>query len=253
MQTRRAAKTQDSLRCRQRRYRQLEHDRECEKRRKGGRPAAIAFPSIFTFTLPSTHHHPSCLPDEALLAQCTASAGRGGGPGGQHRNKVSTLITLTHTPTGHEAHAGERRSQQENKQVALRRLRLILAVHVRTAAPALAKPEGNTRESFLASLDASISSTGQPGQQNSDLWRSRVGGTRQGLSGRISCNPDHHDYPALLAEALDTVADRDWEPKAAAARLGITASQLIKLVKDHPPAFVEWNSQRAKRSMHPLK
>lgn len=199
------------------------------------------------------HPHPACLPDEALLTQCTVSAGRGGGPGGQHRNKVSTLITITHTPTGHESHAGERRSQQENKAVALRRLRLILAIHVRTAAPPPPKPKGKTREDFLAALDASISTAGHPGEQNSYLWRSRVGGTRHGSTGRITCNPDHHDYPALLAEALDTVADSAWEPRPAAERLGITASQLIKLVKDHPPAMVEWNAQRAKRGGHPLK
>jgi hypothetical protein len=166
---------------------------------------------------------------------------------------VSTLITLIHRPTGHQSHAGERRSQKENKSVALRRLRLTLAVHVRTAAPPPQTPRGKTFEKFLESLDASISTAGHPGEQNSALWRSRVGGTRGGGAGRIACNPDHHDYPALLAEALDTIADAGWEPKPAAERLGITASQLIKLVKDHPPAMVEWNAQRAKRGGHPLK
>jgi hypothetical protein len=199
------------------------------------------------------HHHPACLSDEALLAQCDATAGRGGGPGGQHRNKVSTLITLTHRPTGYQAHAGERRSQSENKSVALRRLRLTLAVHIRTAAPPAPTLRGKTFEKFLESLDATIKPAGKPGEQNSSLWRSRVGGTRGGEAGRIACNPDHHDYPALLAEALDTVADDGWEPKPAADRLGITTSQLVKLIKDHPPAMVEWNNQRAKRGGHPLK
>jgi hypothetical protein len=218
---------------------------------------AIAFPSFFTFnfpfTLSSPHPHPACLDDDALLAQCTITAGRSGGPGGQNRNKVATLITIAHKPTGHAAHAGERRSQLENKQVALRRLRLILATHVRVAAPQPPAFKGKTRESFLAALDASISTKGAPGGQNSDLWRSRVGGTRGGKGGKIACNPEHHDYPALLAEALDTVADTNWEPKPAADRLGITASQLVKLVKDHPPAFVEWNAQRDKRGGHALK
>ncbi|HZW08067.1 MAG TPA: peptide chain release factor-like protein, partial [Phycisphaerales bacterium] len=169
------------------------------------------------------------------------------------RNKVSTLVTLTHRPSGIAAHAGERRSQMENRAVALRRLRLALAVHVRTQAPPPPAPRGKTRESFLAALDATISTAGRPGEQNSALWRSRVGATRHGSTGRIACNPDHHDYPALLAEALDTVADSAWEPKPAAERLGITPSQLVKLVKDHPPAMVEWNAERAKRGSHPLK
>ncbi|HYD01301.1 MAG TPA: peptide chain release factor-like protein [Phycisphaerales bacterium] len=197
--------------------------------------------------------HPACLSEEALLHECDISASRTGGPGGQNRNKLNTLVTITHRPTGVQAHAGERRSQQENKAVAVRRLRLALAVQVRTDAPPPPAPKGKTRESFLAALDASISSMGNPGEQNSELWRSRVGGTRGGKGGRIACNPDHHDYPALLAEALDTVADSAWEPKPAADRLGITPSQLIKLVKDHPAAMVEWNAQRAKRGGHPLK
>jgi len=216
-----------------------------------------SFTFTFTFTLsPLPHPHPACLSDEALLAQCDLAAGRGGGPGGQHRNKVSTLITLTHRPSGLKAHAGERRSQSENKSVALRRLRLTLAVHIRTPAPPAPALRGKTFEQFIQSLDAAINPAGKPGEQNSTLWRSRVGGTRDGSTGRIACNPDHHDYPALLAEALDTIADSGeggWEPKPAAERLGITTSQLIKLVKDHPPAMAEWNAQRAKRGGHLLR
>ena len=205
--------------------------------------------------MPLPYPHPATLTDEALLAQCEATAGRGGGPGGQHRNKVSTLINLTHRPTGQQAHAGERRSQSENKSVALRRLRLALAVHIRTPPPPDTLPPltGKTREDFLAVLDASVTGAGKPSRQCSELWRSRLGGTRAGSTGRIACNPDHHDYPALLAEAMDAIADHSWEPKPAAQRLGITPSQLIKLIKDHPPAMVEWNTQREKRGGHPLK
>lgn len=203
--------------------------------------------------MPTPHPHPACLDDDALLAQCAVTAGRGGGPGGQNRNKVATLVEITHQPTGLRAHAGERRSQIENKHAAVRRLRLVLATLVRAAAPPPPAPKGKTREDFLAALDASISTKGKPGDQNSDLWRSRVGGTRGGKGGKIACNPDHHDYPALLAEALDTIADCAWEPKPAADRLGITASQLIKLVKEHPPALAQWNAQRARRAGHPLK
>ena len=44
--------------------------------------------------------HPAMLDDGALLKQCEANFGRASGPGGQHRNKVETAATLTHTPTG---------------------------------------------------------------------------------------------------------------------------------------------------------
>src|SRR5215471_12693999 len=83
-----------------------------------------------------TKPHPATLDGEELLAQCEMTKGRTKGPGGQHRNKVETRVTLEHKPTGLLAHAGERRSVVDNKRVALFRLRLALAVAVRTAVPA---------------------------------------------------------------------------------------------------------------------
>ena len=38
--------------------------------------------------------HPAMLPEEALLKQCTTEFDTTGGPGGQHRNKVETAVTL---------------------------------------------------------------------------------------------------------------------------------------------------------------
>lgn len=165
--------------------------------------------------------HPASLAEEDLLAQCDLTKGRSGGPGGQHRNKVETKVTLTHRPTGVSAQAGERRSAVENKRVALRRLRLTLATLVRVGVPA--------------------------GEARSELWRSRVRG------GRIVCSPEHRDYPALLAEAMDVIEASGLDPRKAALRLGCTASQLVKLVQEHPPAMERWNTGRAEHGMRPLK
>ena len=60
---------------------------------------------------------------------------RRSGPGGQHRNKVSTAVVITHRPTGVRAEANERRSQAENHREAVRRLRVRLAVEVRSRTP----------------------------------------------------------------------------------------------------------------------
>jgi hypothetical protein len=187
------------------------------------------------------YKHPACLDDRTLLSQCSVERGRSGGPGGQNRNKVETLVELTHGPTGVSAHAGERRSQEENKRVALKRLRLALAVHVRMPVPM--------------------------GDVGSDLWKSRRRGPREdanrgsppksrwsaGGQGVLEVNPDHHDYPCLLAEALDVISASNWDPKPASLRLEVSASQLVKLIKEHPAALAMWNAEREKQGMRALK
>ena len=71
------------------------------------------------------------LSDEALLAQCEMDVYRSSGPGGQHRNKVSSAVRLRHRPTGLMAHGDDTRSQHENKRRALSRLRMKIALEVR--------------------------------------------------------------------------------------------------------------------------
>ena len=47
---------------------------------------------------------------------------RSSGPGGQHVNKVSTAVTLTHRPSGVSVTVQESRSQSRNRSLALERL-----------------------------------------------------------------------------------------------------------------------------------
>ena len=47
---------------------------------------------------------------------------RASGPGGQHRNRRETGVRLTHRPTGVVAQATERRSQSQNRALALERM-----------------------------------------------------------------------------------------------------------------------------------
>jgi hypothetical protein len=167
------------------------------------------------------HPHPAGRDLERLLAECAVRRTRRSGPGGQNRNKVQTAVVLVHQPTGIGAEASERRSQAENLRVALFRLRLNLAREVRCPLVAGASP--------------------------SPLWQTRC---RQG---RIVVSPEHDDFPAILAEALDVLGAHGFEPRPAATALGCTASQLTRLLKDEPAALCLVNEQRRARGLHALR
>ena len=165
--------------------------------------------------------HPAELSADKLLAECDVQRVRRSGPGGQHRNKVETGIVLTHRPSGVRVEATERRSQQENLQQAVKQMRLALAFAVRSQRPADECP--------------------------SALWRQRC---RQG---RISVSLQHVDFPSILAELLDVLSAHEWEVPDAAARLGCSASQLLKLLRAQPGGLAWLNRQREERGLRRLK
>ena len=165
--------------------------------------------------------HPAGLDDAALLARCRRTFGRASGPGGQHRNKVETAVRLVDEPTGIIAQATERRRREQNQRVALQRLRLKLAIGHRVSRSAGAVP--------------------------GECWRSRCKG------GRIACSAEHADFPTLLAEALDVIAQHDLDIPPAAAVLQVTSSQLIKFIAKSPAALDALNRQRETQGLPRLR
>jgi ribosome-associated protein len=83
--------------------------------------------SVHPMTVSPTRRHAAlaalALDDEALLKACEVEYFIGSGPGGQHRNTTASGVRLTHGPTELSVSATERRSQVQNKGVALERLR----------------------------------------------------------------------------------------------------------------------------------
>jgi hypothetical protein len=154
--------------------------------------------------------HPSTKSITSLLRECVQRQVRRGGPGGQRRNKVETGVVITHQPSGIRAEASERRHVKENLPLALRRLRLALAVSVRVEA--VSAP--------------------------SSLWSSRCRGRR------VVVSESHEDFPALLAEALDVLCGVDWNVGAAGERLGCSSSQLVRLLRRWRPALELLNRHR---------
>lgn len=156
--------------------------------------------------------HPATLTIDALLADCSIKRTRASGPGGQHRNKVETAIVITHTPTGIVGQASENRSQNKNRESAIVRLRINLALAIRSEI--------------------------RPDSTPSERWHSRI------RSNRISVNLKHEDYPALLAEAIDAVVGSELDVSMAAGKLSISSSQLVKFLKTTPACFEMVNRQR---------
>jgi hypothetical protein len=171
--------------------------------------------------MPEPYSHPAAMDPEALAGQCQITRGRASGPGGQHRNKVETAVSILHKQSGQVGQASERRKQGENRKVALRRLRMNLALHVRQE---IATPH-----------------------KSSELWRSRCRG------GKISVSTKHADFPGILAEALDVIVAQSYDPKPAATLLGCSMSQLVKLLKSEPSALAGVNEKRKEVGLRALR
>jgi hypothetical protein len=163
--------------------------------------------------------HPARLPPDDLLRDCDETRTKRSGPGGQHRNKVETAVILHHRVSGVSAEASERRSQADNRRVALFRLRLRLALVQREP----------------------------PEPQPSPLWQSRR------RDGRLLISVDHDDYPAMVAEALDRIVANGLDMPAAAAALGISPSQLVRLLEKEPAALGALNRLRGGAGLKPLR
>ncbi len=168
--------------------------------------------------------HPAGWSEEELLSHCKLTFSRASGPGGQNRNKVETSVHIEFVPAELHAQASERRTQNENRKVAIQRLRCKLAVEYQPtrelAPPAPLFP--------------------------SELWN------RYCKDGRINVSDNNTEWPALLAELMNSLEQNAWNLSLVADGLATSSSQLVKLLKKYPPAFSRLNEARKLREQRPL-
>ncbi len=162
--------------------------------------------------------HPTELSIVELLEDCIVETTRSTGPGGQHRNKTDSAVVIKHV-SGCRGQASEMRSQASNKAKAIFRLRMTLATQLRT----------------------------EPNDQPSEQW------TKWVRNGKLAISSKHDDFPAILADTLNAFHLSQYELAAAAIRLQISSAQIQKILRQHEPAMVQCNRERAARGLHPLR
>lgn len=160
--------------------------------------------------------------DGRLLAECTVETYRASGPGGQHRNKRDSAVRLTHRPTGVVVTAAERRSQHENRRVAVRRLRKAIAVRVRAPADATAPAAG--------ALAGTLADPRWP----------RVGQKSE-------------TYLVAAAQVLDRLEAAEGKVSDAASALGVSTASLGKFLSLDADLWQEANRLRRRFGHKPLR
>jgi len=173
--------------------------------------------------------------DDRLLAECTVETYRAIGPGGQHRNKRDSAVRLTHSPTGVSATATERRSQHENRRVAVRRLRKAIAMRVRAPAEANAPPAGPLAEALA---DATLRSSASL-RSTSPRWP-RVGQKAP-------------TYLVAAAQVLDRLEAAEGKVSDVAAALGVSTASLVKFLSLDTDLWTEANRLRRRFGHAPLR
>lgn len=164
------------------------------------------------------------LSDRDLQAQCDVETFRVSGPGGQHRNRRDTAVRLRHRPSGLVAQAYERRSQLQNRQRALRRLRERIALDLRRPLPPL--------------------DVYQPPPLLLRLVRAQGG---HGISERNA------DYWPAVQQLLDLFVAMDGSVSESAACLGVSTGALSKVLLANAALTRTVNGLRAERGLRPLR
>jgi len=127
-----------------------------------------------------------------LLKACTIKGYRGGGPGGQHRNKTNTGVRLKLNGYNLEIKSCESRSANENKTHALHRMRMTIALEIR-------------EDPKMASLLKFPGSNGH-------------------------IQPSNSGFASFIADVLDIIAANKGDTKVAARAFGLSNSALTRIL-----------------------
>jgi hypothetical protein len=179
--------------------------------------------------------HPATISPAMLVNQCQMSQLRRTGPGGQHRNKASTAILWIHKPTGIRAEASESREQSVNRQMAFCRLRLQLAIFVRT------KQSSNLRQLILSGGIHDNEPTGIE-YAIRNTWSDR----------KLKISAKHKDFPSVAAILLDDLHLAGGQPSLVGPLWNASTTSIVALVSASHQCLSEVNRWRRHHDRQPL-
>lgn len=154
--------------------------------------------------------------DDALLRECLVERCRAGGPGGQHLNRTESAVRIVHRATAVEARCQDHRERLKNQAAALTQIRVRLAIAQRGV---------------------------------SDVkWLEPYRRGRQ-----LPLTPRSLGYPLAVAVALDILEAEGGHLPGAAHTLGISTTQLVKLLVADGEVRQATNALRARFGCGPVK
>jgi len=168
------------------------------------------------------------LSDAQLLAQCEVDTYRASGPGGQKRNKTSSAVRLRHPPSGLIVIAEESRSQHENRERALRRLRRALFLKLRDEIT----PEQLTPEQLA---------------RHDDYRDAR------GSDGRLTLGRKDPRFWPAVGVVLDVLHALGARVRETAEVLGVSTANLIDFLSSDPKVWEQANHLRTHFGHKPLR
>ena len=142
------------------------------------------------------------LTDQELMEQCVLDKFRASGPGGQKKNKTDSAVRIRHVSSGLVGLSSESRSQHINRVYALRRLRLKIALTLRSNPP-------NVR----SELEKFVQQT-----KNSSF----------------TLNTRNSKYSIIVASLFDELSANNWKVSLTAKKIGVTSSSLNKFLRSNP-------------------
>ncbi|KAH9542058.1 hypothetical protein CY35_14G095700 [Sphagnum magellanicum] len=171
------------------------------------------------------------LSERDLLAQCKVDTFRASGPGGQHRNKTESAVRLRHLPTGLVSQASDDRSQNNNRILALNRLRQLIAVEVRRPV----ELEGYKAPPELMRILPNVTKA------------------RREREGIQQIGAKHPDFVLGLQVLLDLLWSVNGSISECAALLGLSTGALSRLIVSERTVWNAVNNLRISHNLKPLR